>query len=203
MSLKNTIAVLFVLLLFPLTASAEFPEADTSRSPLVIMETSMGTIKIELFDQEAPISVENFRNYVRQGFHNGLVFHRVIPKFMIQGGGFEPGMKKRNPTQAPVPNEATNGLKNKRGTLSMARTGKIHSATSQFFINVVDNISLDNRGTLPHQFGYAVFAKVVEGMSVADRIVNSPATTVSSGAGQFKNVPKQDIMIIRMYEEEN
>ncbi|MEN8135792.1 MAG: peptidylprolyl isomerase [Thermodesulfobacteriota bacterium] len=202
MSLKNFVAILFALLLFPLAASAEFPEADTSKAPLVIMETSMGTIKIELFDQEAPLTVENFRNYVKQGFYNGLIFHRVIPKFMIQGGGFEPGMKRRNPSQAPVPNEATNGLKNKRGTLSMARTGKVHSATSQFFVNVVDNISLDNRGTLPHQFGYAVFGKVVQGMDVADRIVATPATTVSSGAGQFKNVPKQDVMIIKMYEEE-
>ncbi|MCK4839710.1 MAG: peptidylprolyl isomerase [Desulfobulbaceae bacterium] len=169
---------------------------------MIIMETSMGTIKIELFDKEAPLSVENFRNYVRQGFYNGLIFHRIIPKFMIQGGGFEPGMKRRTPTQPPVANEATNGLKNKRGTLSMARTGRIHSATSQFFLNVVDNISLDNRGTLPHQFGYAVFAKVVEGMEVADRIVASPATTVSSGAGQFKNVPKQDVVIIKVYEED-
>ncbi len=198
MSLKNFIAILFVLLLFPLAASGAEPEPVAPKSPLVIMETSMGTIKIELFDKEAPLTVENFRNYIRQGFYNGLVFHRVIPKFMIQGGGFEPGMKRRNPTQAPVPNEATNGLKNKRGTLSMARTGKIHSATSQFFINVVDNVSLDNRGTLPHQFGYAVFAKVVEGMDVADQIVASPTTTVSSR----KNVPKKDVLIIKMYEEE-
>jgi cyclophilin family peptidyl-prolyl cis-trans isomerase len=167
------------------------------------METSMGTIKIELFDKEAPLTVENFRNYIKQGFYNGLIFHRVIPKFMVQGGGFEPGMKKRNPTQAPVANEATNGLKNKRGTLAMARQPKIHTATSQFFINVVDNISLDNRGTLPHQFGYAVFGKVVEGMDVADKIVATPSTTVSSGASLFKKVPKKDVMIIKMYEEEN
>lgn len=197
MSLKKIIAIFFVLLLFPLTASAA-PEAADQKAPLVIMETSMGVIKLELFDKEAPLSVENFRNYVRQGFYNGLIFHRVIPKFMVQTGGLEPGMDKRNPTQPPVPNEATNGLKNKRGTIAMARTGMIHSATSQFFINVVDNISLDNRGTLPHQFGYAVFGKVVEGMDVADKIVVSPTTSVGGRA----NVPKEDILIIKMYEEE-
>ena len=201
MSLKNYIAVVFILLFFPLTVSGAEPETAAPKSPLVVIETSMGTIKIELFDKEAPLTVENFRNYIKQGFYNGLIFHRVIPKFMVQGGGFEPGMKKRNPTQAPVANEATNGLKNKRGTIAMARTGKIHSATSQFFINVVDNISLDNRGTLPHQFGYAVFGKVVEGMDVADKIVATPATTVSSGASLFKNVPKKDVMIIKVYEE--
>lgn len=200
MSLKKMLPILFILMLFPFAAAAA-PESGAPESPLVIFETSLGNIKIELFDNEAPLSVSNFRNYISQGFYNGLIFHRVIPKFMVQGGGFEPGMNRRSPTQSPVANEATNGLKNKRGTLAMARTGKIHSATSQFFINVVDNISLDNRGTLPHQFGYAVFGKVVEGMDIADKMVSSPTTTFNAGAALFKDVPKDDIVIIRAYEE--
>jgi len=189
------ISLILLSLLCPLTA---FADQDTAQnSPLVIMETSMGTFKIELFDKEAPLSVENFRDYVNQGFYDGLIFHRVIPRFMAQGGGFELGMKRRNPTRPAVPNEATNGIKNKRGTVAMARTRNIHSATSQFFVNVVDNISLDNRGTMPHEFGYAVFGKVVEGMDVVDKIVNTPNTMV----GQFRNVPKKDVLIIKAYEE--
>jgi cyclophilin family peptidyl-prolyl cis-trans isomerase len=196
MSSRSFIAIFFVLLFLPLTAGAE-PESVTPKSPVVVMETSMGTIKIELFEQDAPLSVKNFRNYVNQGFYNGLIFHRVIPKFMIQGGGLEPGLKRRNPTQPPVANEATNGLKNKRGTLAMARTGQIHSATSQFFINVVDNISLDNHGTLPHQFGYAVFGKVIDGMDIVDKIVGSPTTTASGRS----DVPRKDIIMSKVYEQ--
>jgi cyclophilin family peptidyl-prolyl cis-trans isomerase len=111
-------------------------------------------------------------------------------------------MKRRPPSQPPVANEATNGLKNKRGTLAMARTGQIHSGTSQFFINVVDNISLDNRGTLPHQFGYAVFGKVVAGMDVVDKIIAVPTGVVNVGVSQFKDVPKEDVVMIKVYEEE-
>jgi cyclophilin family peptidyl-prolyl cis-trans isomerase len=198
---KKIITILFVLLISPLAASAESAPAAASGAPLVVMETSMGVIKIELFDKEAPLSVENFRNYVSQGFYDGLIFHRVIPKFMVQGGGFEPGMKSRPPSQPPVANEATNGLKNKRGTLAMARTGQIHSGTSQFFINVVDNVSLDNRGTLPHQFGYAVFGKVVAGMDVVDKIVAVPTGVANAGVSQFKDVPKEDVVMSKVYEE--
>ena len=184
-----------LLLLCPLTA---FAEQDTAQSSsLIVMETSMGTFKIKLFDKEAPLSAENFRDYVNQGFYDGLIFHRVIPRFMAQGGGFEPGMKKRTPTRSTVPNEASNGLKNKRGTLAMARTRNIHSATSQFFVNVVDNVPLDNRGSLPHEFGYAVFGKIAEGMDVIDKIVNTPTTM----SGQFRNLPKKEVMIIKAYEE--
>lgn len=221
MLLKKIILLIFVLILCPMTTAAETDspvsaapgvvameaplgvskaDAAAPESPVVVMETSLGTIKIKLFAKEAPLSVANFLNYVNQGFYNGQIFHRVIPKFMIQGGGFEPGMKRRAPTQAPVANEATNGLKNKRGTIAMARTGQIHSATSQFFINVVDNVSLDNRGTLPYQFGYAVFGEIMEGMAVADQIVASPTTTVNDGASQFKDVPKEDILITKAYE---
>jgi cyclophilin family peptidyl-prolyl cis-trans isomerase len=168
-------------------------------APRVVMETSLGTIKIELFDKEAPLSAENFRAYVRQGFYDGLIFHRVIPGFMIQGGGMEPGMQERKATRSKLPNEATNGLKNRRGTLSMARTSDIHSATSQFFINVNDNTSLDHQGTQPQLFGYAVFAKVVEGMEVADKIVAVPTTS----KGMHRDVPVKDVLIIKAYEEKN
>jgi peptidyl-prolyl cis-trans isomerase A (cyclophilin A) len=194
MSFKATIIILATLLI-PLSAIAE--EKTSASNPLIIMETTMGNIKIEIFDKKAPISAKNFRNYVNQGFYDGLTFHRVIPGFMIQGGGLAPGLKKRTPTQRPIPNEATNGLKNKRGTLSMARTPDPNSATSQFFINVANNKSLDNRGTLSHEFGYAVFGKVVEGMDVADTIVKTP-TTVKMGR---RDVPKVDVLIIKAYEE--
>ncbi|OKY75306.1 MAG: hypothetical protein BM485_09585 [Desulfobulbaceae bacterium DB1] len=160
------------------------------------METTMGTIKIELFDDKAPVTCANFRQYVAEGFFNGLVFHRVIPGFVIQGGGFEPGLKKRI-TRAPIVNEADNGLKNSRGTLSMARTQDIYSATSQFFINVADNKSLDHRGKTQAGFGYAVFGRVVEGMDVVDKIVATPTGTV----GMYQDVPKTDMVMLKVYEE--
>jgi cyclophilin family peptidyl-prolyl cis-trans isomerase len=166
------------------------------RKANVVMETTMGTIKLELFDDKAPITCVNFRRYVNEGFFNGLIFHRVIPGFVVQGGGFEPGMKKRN-THEPIVNEADNGLKNSRGTLSMARTQDIYSATSQFFINVVDNQSLDHRGKTPSAFGYAVFAKVIEGMDVVDKIVAVP----TGHMGPHGDVPKTDVIMTKVYEE--
>ncbi len=175
------------------TAAAE----DHSATPLLVLETSMGKIKLELFDEKAPFSAENFRDYVRQGFYDGLIFHRVIPGFMIQGGGMAAGMKPRRATRKPVPNEATNGLKNLRGTLAMARTSDIHSGTSQFFINVADNASLDHRGNSPQAFGYAVFGRVVEGMDVVDKIVRTPTTS----KGMYRDVPVKDVVIIKAYEE--
>lgn len=162
----------------------------------VIFETTAGRIKIELFDDKAPITVANFRQYVRDSFYDGLIFHRVIPGFVVQGGGFEPGMKQRA-TRKPIENEAKNGLRNKRSTLSMARTGMVNSATSQFFINVVDNQNLDHRGESPSAFGYAVFGRVVEGMDVVDKIVAAPTTT----KGFFQDVPSKDMVIIRAFEE--
>lgn len=192
------LSLLLITLLFCCPVPA--PAAETvATTPRVVMETSLGTIKIELFDKEAPLSAENFRAYVRQGFYNGLIFHRVIPGFMIQGGGMEPGMKERQPTRPKLPNEATNGLKNRRGTLSMARTSDIHSASSQFFINVNDNASLDHRGTQPQLFGYAVFGKVVEGMEVADKIVAVPTTS----RGMHGDVPVKDVLLIKAYEEKS
>jgi len=145
---------------------------ESKMNPVVIMKTSMGTIKIELFEAEAPISVKNFLGYVDDKFFDNTVFHRVMKKFMNQGGGFEAGNPiKQKSTKPPIVNESTNGLKNDRGTLSMARTPDPNSGTTQFFINVVDNLSLNRSGG---NAGYAVFGKVVEGMDVVDKINNVP-----------------------------
>ena len=135
--------------------------------------------------------MENFLQYAKDGFYNGTVFHRVIPDFMIQGGGMEPGMKKK-PTRSPIKNEATNGLKNKTGTIAMARTSIVDSATGQFFINCKDNSFLDHRDTSSRGYGYAVFGKVVEGMDVVRKIEKAPTGT----KGGYRDVPVEDIMIV-------
>ncbi|RJX29846.1 MAG: peptidyl-prolyl cis-trans isomerase [Desulfurivibrio sp.] len=191
--MMQKLLIFLLLLCQPLLAHAAGSAPTKAK---VIMETSMGTIKLELFDDKAPITCSNFRRYVNEGFFNGLIFHRVIPGFVVQGGGFEPGMKKRN-THEPIVNEADNGLKNSRGTLSMARTQDIYSATSQFFINVVDNASLDHRGKSPTAFGYAVFARVIDGMEVVDKIVATPTTKM----GFYSDVPKTDVVMLKVYEE--
>ncbi len=139
------------------------------KNPQVLMETSMGNITIELFKDKAPISTRNFLSYVKDNYYDGTIFHRVIKTFMIQGGGLDANMQPKK-TKFAIKNEATNGLKNTRGTLAMARTAVVDSATSQFFINVVDNAFLDNRGKTPDLFGYAVFGQVVDGMEVVDAI---------------------------------
>jgi cyclophilin family peptidyl-prolyl cis-trans isomerase len=133
---------------------------------MVRFETSLGSFTLELDAAKAPVTVENFLSYVDEGFFDGLIFHRVIPGFMIQGGGFSPDMSQKK-NRAPIKNEATNGLRNLRGTIAMARTNDVHSATAQFFINLKDNDFLDNS---PGNFGYAVFGKVVEGLDTIDRI---------------------------------
>jgi cyclophilin family peptidyl-prolyl cis-trans isomerase len=156
----------------------------------VVFETSLGNFEVELFEKEAPISAKNFQDYVDDGFFDGLIFHRVIPGFMIQGGGFEPGMKQKK-TKSPIKNEATNGLKNLRGTLSMARTNVVDSATAQFFVNLVDNNFLDHTG--PANYGYAVFGKVTAGMDVIDKIAKV-ATTNRAG---HQNVPAADVVITK------
>jgi peptidyl-prolyl cis-trans isomerase B (cyclophilin B) len=156
--------------------------------PRVVMDTSMGKIVVELDRARAPITVDNFLAYADAGFYNGTIFHRVIPNFMIQGGGFEPGMKQKA-TRDAIKNECTNGLKNKRGAIAMARTNLPHSATAQFFINTVDNAFLDHPGQTG--WGYCVFGQVVEGMDTVDKIRNTPARTV----GGFENVPKEDVVI--------
>ncbi len=154
----------------------------------VILHTNHGDIKIELNPEKAPKTVENFLNYVRSGHYNGTIFHRVINNFMIQGGGFEPGMKQK-PTNTPVENEADNGLQNVIYSIAMARTSDPHSATAQFFINVNNNHFLDYPGQ--DGWGYAVFGKVVEGQSVVDTI-KLVATTRS---GMHADVPREDVII--------
>ncbi|MFC1890084.1 peptidylprolyl isomerase [Thermodesulfobacteriota bacterium] len=160
------------------------------KKPVVLIRTSKGDIKIELKREKAPITVENFLGYVRDGFYNGTTFHRVISGFMIQGGGFEPEMKQKL-TRNPIKNEAGNGLSNQRGTIAMARTGVVDSATAQFFINVVDNQRLDHRDETAQGFGYAVFGRIIEGMDTVDKI-----RAVETGVhGQFKDVPAEDVVI--------
>jgi peptidyl-prolyl cis-trans isomerase B (cyclophilin B) len=163
------------------------------QNPIVIMQTNLGTMQIELFAAKAPISVQNFLQYVQEKFYDGLIFHRVIPNFMIQGGGFDASMKQR-PPHPPIKNEATNGLKNTRGTLAMARTSVVDSATAQFFINVVDNAFLDHKNTTAQGYGYAVFGKVIEGMDVADKIRN----VSTQNSGMHENVPAQPVTIVSM-----
>jgi peptidyl-prolyl cis-trans isomerase A (cyclophilin A) len=159
----------------------------TPSGPTVVITTSLGTIKAVLNKEQSPITVDNFLKYVRSGFYDGTIFHRVMPNFMIQGGGMTPDMQEK-PTQAPIRNEARNGVRNSRGTLAMARTSDPNSATSQFFINVRDNHSLDFgiRGA-----GYAVFGEVVEGMDVVDRI----AAVATTAKGQHENVPATPVVI--------
>ena len=154
---------------------------------MVVFETTLGTIQVELFPEQAPLTVENFLEYVDAGFYDGTIFHRVIPGFMLQGGGFAADMT-RKPTRPPIKNEADNGLKNARGALSMARTSEVDSATSQFFVNVVDNAFLDHG---ERDFGYAVFARVVEGMDVVDRIAAVETTT----RGSYQDVPTEPVVI--------
>lgn len=159
-------------------------------NPQAVIDTSMGTFKIELFKDKAPISVRNFLSYVKDGFYDGLIFHRVIKTFMIQGGGLDVDMQQKK-TKFAIKNEATNGLSNKRGTLAMARTGVVDSATSQFFINVVDNSFLDNRGKTPDLFGYAVFGQVIEGMEVVDAIRD----VKTGNKGGHSDVPLEPVII--------
>jgi len=157
---------------------------------MVELHTNHGVIKIELDAEKAPKSVENFLNYVKAGHYDNTVFHRVIDGFMIQGGGFEPGMKQKS-TEAPITNEANNGLKNVKGTLAMARTNDPHSATAQFFINVNDNDFLNHSSPTPQGWGYAVFGKVVDGLDVVDAI-----RKVKTGSKGFhQDVPVDDVII--------
>ncbi|PQQ30030.1 peptidylprolyl isomerase B [Photorhabdus hindustanensis] len=157
---------------------------------MVTFHTNFGDIVINTFADKAPVTVENFLNYCRNSFYDNTIFHRVINGFMIQGGGFEPSMKQK-PTDAAIKNEANNGLKNNRGTLAMARTNDPHSATAQFFINVVDNDFLNFRSERPDGWGYCVFAEVIEGMDVVDKIKG-----VSTGrSGMHQDVPLEDVII--------
>ncbi|WP_175776867.1 peptidylprolyl isomerase [Burkholderia anthina] len=157
---------------------------------MVELHTNHGVIKLELDAEKAPKTVENFLNYVKKGHYDGTVFHRVINGFMIQGGGFEPGLKQK-PTDAPIDNEANNGLKNNNYTVAMARTNDPHSATAQFFINVNDNDFLNHSSPTPQGWGYAVFGKVVEGQDVVDKIKG----VKTGNAGFHQDVPADDVVI--------
>ncbi len=174
------------LLIFAMVAGAAGEEVASN--PQVVFHTTKGDIVIELWPEQAPKTVENFLAYANSGHFEGTIFHRVIPGFVIQGGGFTADMKQKS-TQPPIQNEADNGLKNERGTLSMARTNNPHSATSQFFINLTDNRSLDHPGS--SGWGYAVFGKVAEGMDVVDAIAAVPTGYV----GGHGDVPKEPIVV--------
>ena len=162
---------------------------------MVILHTNHGDITIDLDAENSPETVRNFLQYVRDGHYDGTLFHRVIPGFMIQGGGFAAGMQQKA-TRAPVANEAANGVKNTRYSLAMARTSDPHSATAQFFINVADNAFLDYKGPSPQGYGYCVFGKVVAGQDIVDRIAGVP----TGRSGFHENVPTQDVVITRAEE---
>ncbi len=157
---------------------------------MIKLNTNFGTITLKLDADKAPVTVENFTNYVKEGFYNGTIFHRVINGFMIQGGGMEPGMKEKS-TRAPIKNEADNGLSNETGTIAMARTNDPHSASAQFFINVSNNTFLNHRAPTPEGWGYAVFGKVVDGMDVVERI----KAVATGNAGFHQDVPVEDVII--------
>ena len=173
-------ACLFILLLSTSVLAGEF----------ALIRTNLGDIKVELDREKAPLSVANFVAYAEQGFYKDTIFHRLIKDFMVQGGGFTADMKRKE-TLPPIKNEAANGLKNLRGTIAMARTNVIDSATSQFFINHKDNDFLDHSGVTPATYGYAVFGRVVQGMEVVDAI----AAKKTGGNGLFKDMPAEAVII--------
>ena len=194
--MKRALITVIVMVAFACTAYAvETPKPVKTawKNPVVLVQTSMGNIKLELFEKEAPISVKNFLAYVNSGFYSGTIFHRVIPNFMIQGGGFTADFKEK-PTNSPIKNEAGNGIKNVRGTLAMARTFIIDSASAQFFINVKDNDFLNHSSNSMQGYGYAVFGKVMEGMDVVDKIAAVP----TGMHGDFSDVPKKEVIINSM-----
>ena len=187
-AMKTTLPTLLALL--PLVAAFAASAEPKGAPPVVVVKTSMGTVKIELYPDKAPATVKNFLQYVDDKFYAGTIFHRVIDGFMVQGGGFDGQMAKK-PTRGPIPNEAKTGVKNVLGTIAMARTNDPNSATAQFFINVKDNGFLDYRGDAANEIGYCAFGKVVEGMDVVNRIKAVP-TGVKAG---MKDVPETPVVI--------
>ena len=171
----------------PLQAPAPTPAPG---NPVVVISTSLGEFTVELFKDKAPVSVENFLGYADAGFYEGTIFHRVKSGYVVQGGGFTPEMVEKT-SRAPIQNEATNGLKNTRGTLAMARTRALRSATSQFYVNLANNAELDHRGYSPSDFGYAVFGRVLSGMDVIDAIAKVPTGT----NGEHEDVPTTPVVI--------
>ena len=196
MKFSKYIFIIMLSLFFMVGTTAAEEKAG---NPMVKVKTNLGSFTLELYPDKAPITVENFLNYVDTKFYDGTIFHRVIPTFMIQGGGFTTDMMKKA-TGAPIKNEADNGLTNTKGTIVMARTGEIHSATCQFFINVKDNKALDHKNVSTKGYGYAVFGKVIEGMETVDKIKDVKTAT----KGQYGDVPVKPVVIksIRRTEKE-
>jgi peptidyl-prolyl cis-trans isomerase A (cyclophilin A) len=185
---------IFALSLFIFSSVVQAATADqAAKNPIILMETGMGNVKIRLDAQKAPISVKNFLDYVKGGFYKDTIFHRVIPGFMVQGGGFTADMQEKQ-TKGQIKNEAGNGLKNERGTIAMARTMIVDSASAQFFINVVDNAFLNHRDNSMQGYGYAVFGKVIQGMDVVERIA-AVKTGYQKGMG---DVPEKPVIIRSM-----
>jgi cyclophilin family peptidyl-prolyl cis-trans isomerase len=185
--------ILWVVLILAVMTGMSMGQENAVSNPQVVMETSKGEIVLEFYPDKAPLTVKNFLDYIDAGFYSGTVFHRVIPGFMLQGGGFSRDMQKKS-TLMPVKNEAFNGLKNDRGTIAMARTQDPHSASSQFFINTVDNAFLNYKSQTTAGWGYAVFGKVIKGMEVVDAI-----SKVETGTkGRFRDVPKMPVEIIKV-----
>ena len=179
-----------IALLLALASHAAAPAAN----PQVEVRTTMGSFVLELYPENAPNTVQNFLQYVKEGHYNGTIFHRVIPGFMIQGGGFTPSFQEK-PTRGPIKNEAGNGLRNGLGMVSMARTADPHSATAQFFINVAENPTLDFKAPTQQGYGYTPFGRVVKGMDVVERIVQVPT---GPGKPPHQDVPKKPVVIERM-----
>src|SRR5688500_18998020 len=183
--------VLLLLSILPLFFQGQEASRPLDPSnPVVVLETTLGNIVIELRQDRAPVSVQNFLAYAKSGHYDGTIFHRVIKGFMIQGGGLTPTLDEK-PTRPPIRSEATNGLRNLRGTVAMARTAVVRSATAEFFINVEDNSALNHRGLLPQDYGYAVFGRVLEGMDVVDKIAALPVRQ----QGQHETVPVDPVVI--------
>ncbi len=183
------ISLISTLVFLAAVASGDAEETSKVNSK-VVLDTSKGQIVLELFADKAPVTVSNFLDYVDAKFYDGTIFHRVIPDFMIQGGGFTPAMKQK-PTKDPIKNEADNGLENQRGTIAMARTGDPHSATGQFFINSVNNDFLNFKSKTPQGWGYAVFGKVVAGIEVVDAI----SAVKTKTQGMYQDVPAEPVVI--------
>jgi cyclophilin family peptidyl-prolyl cis-trans isomerase len=188
----KSLSVLGAVILLVGIAAVSSPSAQAAeKNPVVTIETSMGDVQVELFADKAPVTVKNFLGYVDDKFYDGVIFHRVIPGFMIQGGGMEPGLKEKK-TKDPIKNEADNGISNERGTIAMARTPDPDSATAQFFINVANNgKSLDHKSNDAKGFGYCVFGKVIKGMDVVDKIKD----VETENRGGHGDVPVKDVVI--------
>lgn len=188
--IASILALVLLCILFVVDYKGLMHMTDTNSSS-VLIKTTLGDIELELYPEKAPETVENFLKYVKNGHYNHTIFHRVIDGFMIQGGGFSPNLEQKK-TSSPIKNEAHNGLRNIRGTIAMARTQDIHSATAQFFINVADNAFLDYRGDSIHEYGYCVFGKVISGMEVVDKIKAVPTQT----KGPYSDLPSSPIEIV-------